>query len=228
MTRGRAATPEPFDLGAVAGSDELFEVLSTRRPADLSTGRIGDDPAAALLAALVADVDAGAPPLPAPTRVTYGVPSARRRGVRVVVTFGVAALVLTSAGAAAAGGGNGLGGARTTHGPVRIAGAQRSNANVERHVPAVQPRSTVDRPTRRQGGTDRDMSVQSKPESSRSPGDRVGDRPGPRQRSRGIHAPAETGLPTPEPTPAPWGPHSPTPTPLPTSTPTSTADSVTP
>jgi hypothetical protein len=220
LTRGRAGTPEPFDLGAVAGSDELFEALSTRRMADLSPGRIDDDPAASLLAALVADVDAGAPPLPVPARVTCGMPQARRRGVRVVVTFGVAALVLTSAGAAAAGGGNGVGAMRTTHGPARITGGERSNANVERQVPAVQPRTVVDRPTpRRQDGARREMSVQSKPDPSRSADGPLDDRSEPWQRHRSSHAPSETDRPTPEPTPPPWAPL-PTPTPNPTADPT--------
>lgn len=137
MTRGRAATPDPFDLAAVTGSDELFEALSTRRLADLAAGPAGDeDPAAMLLAALVADVDAGAPPLPAPSRVACGMPGTRRRGVRAIVAFGVATLVLTSAGAAAAGGGNGVSAMRTTNGPSRPRGAERSNENIQRHAGA--------------------------------------------------------------------------------------------
>jgi hypothetical protein len=141
LTRGRAATPEPFDLGAVAGSDELFEALSSRRLADLDTGGPGrsgnagpGDPAAALLAALVTDVDNGAPPLPAPARATCGLPGARRRSVRAFVTLGVAALVLTSAGAAAAGGGHGPGVLRTPHGSMRLRIAERSNVNAHRQV----------------------------------------------------------------------------------------------
>jgi hypothetical protein len=138
LTRGRAATPEPFDLGAVAGSDELFEALSARRLADLNTGPAGSgDPAAALLAALVADVDAGAPPLPTPKRGACGLPGSRRRGVRAFVTLGVAALVLTSAGAAAAGGGNDIGSSGTPHGPGGLRVAERSNANVHKQIPVL-------------------------------------------------------------------------------------------
>jgi hypothetical protein len=129
LTRGRAATPDPFDLTAVSSSDELFDALSSRRLADLNTE--GGDPAAALLAALVADVDVDAPPLPAPARVACGIQSSCRRGVRAFVTFGVAAVVLTSAGAAAAGGpgdNSALGGAQGSNRP---SGTERSNENVQ-------------------------------------------------------------------------------------------------
>ena len=98
MTRGRAATPDPFDLSAVSRSDELFDALSTRRSREFD-----DDPAAHLLAALVADVDTGAPPLP--PRLTFTSPGTRRRGVAAVLTFGVAVTILASAGAAVAVGG---------------------------------------------------------------------------------------------------------------------------
>jgi hypothetical protein len=129
LTRGRTATPDPFDLSAVSSSDELFDALSERRFADLSVGR-ADDPAASILAALVADVDLDAPPLPAPSRVACGVHGSCRRGVRVFVTFGVAAMVLTSAGAAAAGG-NEVSAMGTNHGSVRPRDSERSNENVQ-------------------------------------------------------------------------------------------------
>jgi hypothetical protein len=132
LTRGRAATPDPFDLSAVNSSDELFDALAARRLDDHAET---DDPAAALLTALVADVDGGAPPLPAPARVTCGRQSARRRGTRAVVTLGVAALVLTSAGAAVAGGGDGLGAMGAAHLPARPKGTERSNENLQRHDP---------------------------------------------------------------------------------------------
>lgn len=141
MTRGRAATPDPFDLSAVNRSDELFDALSTRR---FSGHADSDDPAAALLAALVADVDADAPPLPA--RLPWAGPSARRRGTRAFVSFGVAALVLTSAGAAAAGGGNGTGALGGTHGQARPKSTERSNENAERQDPVLS-RRTLRRPS---------------------------------------------------------------------------------
>jgi len=147
LTRGRAATPDPFDLGAVAGSDELFEALSTRRLTDLTPGPAGDeDPAVTLLAALVTEVDAGAPPLPASARVACGMPGTRRRGVRAFVAFGVAALVLTSAGAAAAGGDGGVGALRT-HGPARTGAAEGSNENAQKHAsrPVLPDRRTPGR-----------------------------------------------------------------------------------
>ena len=152
MTRGPAATPDPFDLVAVNSSDELFDALSARR---LDGCAETDDPAVALLTALVGDVDAGAPPLPAPARVGCGRQSARRRGTRAVVTLGVAALVLTSAGAAAAGGGDGAGAMGTANLPSRLRGTERSNENLQRQDPitgvrpAVRPpapRRTVDKP----------------------------------------------------------------------------------
>lgn len=132
MTRGRAATPDPFDIGAVNRSGELFDALAARRLADA-----GDDPAGRLLAALVADVDMGAPPLPAPARLGYGKSGSRRRVVRTVVTLGVTAAVLTTAGAAAAGGGGGgdrgANGARAphsklserTHGSLQVSSSER-------------------------------------------------------------------------------------------------------
>ena len=150
MTRGRTAVPDPFDLSAVNSSDEMVDALSERRFADLSAGRT-DDPAASLLAALVADVDLGAPPLPSPARVTCGVQTSCRRGVRVFVTFGVAAMVLTSAGAAAAGG-NDVGAMGTSHGSVQPKGSERSNENVQHRDPPVASIVTGDRPSPRRPG----------------------------------------------------------------------------
>ncbi|MDN3357171.1 hypothetical protein [Actinomadura sp. DC4] len=145
MTRGRAATPDPFDLSAVNSSDELFDALSARRLGDHA-----DDPAAALLTALVTDVDSGAPPLvAAPARVGCGRQSNRRRGTRAVVTFGVAALVMTSAGAAAAGGSDGTGAMGMAHPPTRPRGTERSNENLQHQDPitgTVGRRPAVRRP----------------------------------------------------------------------------------
>lgn len=174
MTRGRAATPEPFDLGAVTSSDALFEALSTRRLADLSTGPAGSgDPAAVLLAALVTDVDAGAPPLPEPTRGGCGTSGAGRRGVRAVVTLGVAALVLTSAGAAAAGGGKDVDALRTAHAPVRPVVAERSNANAQQRVPVPVPPSADQRTplVRHTGDRHRSAVISPPAEPERSPGE---------------------------------------------------------
>jgi hypothetical protein len=157
LTRGRTATPDPFDLSAVSGSDELFDALSERRFADLSAGR-ADDPAASLLAALVADVDRDAPPLPAPARVACGVRGSCRRGVRVFVTFGVAAVVLTSAGAAAAGG-NDVGAMGINHGSVQPRDSERSNENAQRRDPAGASIFTDEKsPSRHAGNRRRDAS----------------------------------------------------------------------
>jgi hypothetical protein len=150
LTRGRTASPDPFDLSALSSSDEMFDALSERRFADLSAGRT-DDPAASLLAALVADVDLDAPPLPAPARVTCGVQASCRRGVRAFVTFGVAAMVLTSAGAAAAGG-NDVGAMGTNHGSVQPKDSERSNENVQHRDLPGGSIITGDRPSSRQPG----------------------------------------------------------------------------
>jgi hypothetical protein len=167
LTRGRTATPDPFDLSAVSSSDELFDALSERRFADLSAGR-ADDPAASLLAALAADVDLGAPPLPAPSRVTCGVQGSCRRGVRAFVTLGVAALVLTSAGAAAAGG-NDVGAMGTNHGSVQPRDSERSNENVQHHDPVSGSIFTGDRPSPRHAG-DRHRDATPPPSAEPEPG----------------------------------------------------------
>ncbi|MCW2862417.1 MAG: hypothetical protein JWP48_4125 [Actinoallomurus sp.] len=134
MTRGRAAPSDPFDISAVNSSDELVDALSSRRLAEAGHP---DDPAVALLAALVADVDAGAPPMASPSPFTRGIPATYRRGVRAFVTFGVAAVVLTSAGAAAAGGGEGVDAIGSAQGTARPKSSERSNENAQRHDPVT-------------------------------------------------------------------------------------------
>ena len=199
MTRGRAATPDPFDLSAVNSSDELFDALSARRLGDHADS---DDPAAALLAALVADVDAGAPPLPAPARVACGRQAAYRRGTRAVVTLGVAALVLTSAGAAAAGGGEGVGAMGVAHLPSRSSGTERSNENLQRRDPVTG--STGRRASARRTADKRRIPPQD-PREEITPvpqEQQPWDRRGPRRTGR--HAPADQrhSTPTPEPSPS--------------------------
>jgi hypothetical protein len=106
-------TPEPIDdsingtddrrspdLGALRRSDELFDALSERRAVSSDDA---DDPAFALLKALVDDVDAGAPPLsPAAGHGRTGRPP--RRVPRTLVSVCVATTVLMTTGVAAAGG----------------------------------------------------------------------------------------------------------------------------
>lgn len=168
MTRGRTATPDPFDLSAVSSSDEVFDALSERRFADLSAGRT-DDPAASLLAALVTDVDLEAPPLPAPARVPCGAQGSYRRGVRAFVTFGVAAMVLTSAGAAAAGG-NDVGAMGTNHGPVQPRDSERSNENVQHRGSAGGSIFTPgDRPSSPRAGDRRRDAVPTEPDPESEP-----------------------------------------------------------
>ncbi|MGI8328595.1 hypothetical protein ACRYCC_01450 [Actinomadura scrupuli] len=91
----------PPDLGALRRSDELFDALSERR--DVSSDD-ADDPAFALLKALVDDVDAGAPPLSRPAREDRGRRASRRRVPRTLVSLCVATTVLMTTGVAAAGG----------------------------------------------------------------------------------------------------------------------------
>ncbi len=130
MTRGRAATPDPFDLSVVSRSDEIFDALSCRNAADLAG--LADDPAVRLLAALAVDVDAGAPPIPASARVACATPGSRRRGVVAFATFGAAVIMLASAGAAAAGGNDG---GANANGPARHGVSERSNANLQQRTP---------------------------------------------------------------------------------------------
>lgn len=181
MTRGRAATSDPFDLSAIRRSDELFDALSSRRSADLSAGCAESDPAVRLLAVLAADVDAGAPPLPTSARVACVMPGARRRGVRAFVTFGVAAIVLTSAGAAAAGSG-GATGLTTGTDSVRFSVSERSNHSIRRQEPAAPPRggrrsgTPQASPLRR--GT-RDAAPPPARHGAHAPGNKAGEQPVP-------------------------------------------------
>lgn len=153
MTRGRAATPDPFDIGAVNRSGELFDALAARRLAEP-----GDDPAVRLLAALTADVDVGAPPLPAPARMACGKSGSRRRVVRTVVTLGVTAAVLTTAGAAAAGGGGGGGGDRGADGAraphVNFSERTRGSLQVSSPERFIGRSLTPPVPRKRRGGED--------------------------------------------------------------------------
>jgi hypothetical protein len=137
LSRGRRAADDPIEasaradepahvahrvpnITAVRRDDDLVAALAARRAgpnaaSDMAevTAAAGDD-AIRLLRALIADVDAGAPVLPAGSRtagtgaasVLRGTPRCRRR-TRVFVSLGVATMVLTSTGVAAAGGGIG-------------------------------------------------------------------------------------------------------------------------
>ncbi|MEV5706746.1 hypothetical protein [Actinoallomurus sp. NPDC052274] len=145
MTGGGSATPEPLDLSEITSSGDLFDALAARRVTDPGSGSaVSDDPAARLLAALVADVDAGAPPLPAPARVSCATSKTSGRPVvRAFVTFGAVAVMLTTAGAAVAGGGG-----PKAHAPsARHQLTERSKARIEsigRPLPSG-PRPAVDR-----------------------------------------------------------------------------------
>lgn len=156
MTGGGSAAPEPLDLSEISRSGDLFDALAARRVTDPGSGSvISDDPAARLLAALVADVDADAPPLPLPARVSYGGPKkAGRPVVRAFVTFGAVTVMLTTAGAAVAGGGGG--GEPKDHPPsARLEVSERARPRLESMVRALpgapRPTPTADRTTGQAG-----------------------------------------------------------------------------
>ncbi|MEV5746623.1 hypothetical protein AB0L00_02300 [Actinoallomurus sp. NPDC052308] len=148
MTEGGSATPEPLDLSEITRSGDLFDALAARRVTDPGSGfAVSDDPAARLLAALVADVDTGAPPLPGPARVSRATSKTSGRPVvRAFVTFGAVAVMLTTAGAAVAVGGGG--GGPKAHAPsARHQLTERSKTRIEsvgRPLPSG-PRRTVGR-----------------------------------------------------------------------------------
>jgi hypothetical protein len=152
LTGGGSATPEPLDLSEISRSGDLFDALAARRVTDPASGSvISDDPAARLLAALVADVDMDAPPLPVPARVACGGPKKPGRPVvRAFVTFGAVTVMLTTAGAAVAGGGGG--GAPKGHAPsARHEISERARPRLESIVRALpgapRPTPTADRTT---------------------------------------------------------------------------------
>jgi hypothetical protein len=173
LTGGGTATPEPLDLTEISRSGDLFDALAVRRVTDpRAVLEPSDDPAARLLAALVADVDAGAPPLPAPPpRVSCGgSKTSGRPVVRAFVTFGAVTVLLMTAGAAVAGGGGDQ--EPKAHAPsARREISERSRARLESVVrafpgaarpsagrtPAASPRpsgtKTSEAPTKPRAGT---------------------------------------------------------------------------
>ncbi|MCO6004640.1 hypothetical protein NE236_06575 [Actinoallomurus purpureus] len=150
MTGGGTATPEPLDLSEISRSGDLFDALATRRVTDLGHGStISDDPAARLLAALVADVDVDAPPLPAPARISRaGAKTSGRPVVRAFVTFGAVTVMLTTAGAAVAGGGGDRAPKAHAH-SARLEVSERSKPRLEAIVRAFpggpRPQPAADR-----------------------------------------------------------------------------------
>ncbi|MBA9001234.1 MULTISPECIES: hypothetical protein [Thermomonospora] len=123
---GDGAAQQPagafWNLAAIRRSDDLMEALASRGPlpaadpADGADDPDGADPAARLLRALVADVDAGAPALPdrrtgseqPPAADEDPDPGGPRRGPRTIVVLGIVGPLLTgvlTTGVAAATGG---------------------------------------------------------------------------------------------------------------------------
>lgn len=110
-----------WNLAAIRRSDDLVEALAARGPlpdtdpVDGVDAPDGEDPAARLLRALIADVDAGAPELPSrradaepsSTAGEESEPGGPRRGPRTIVALGIVGPLLTgllTTGVAAAGG----------------------------------------------------------------------------------------------------------------------------
>ncbi|GAA0331811.1 hypothetical protein NE235_20495 [Actinoallomurus spadix] len=225
MTGGGTATPEPLDLSEITRSGDLFDALATRRvsidPGSGST--VPDDPAARLLAALVADVDTGAPPLPtpAPARVPCtGAKTSGRPVVRAFVTFSAVAVMLTTAGAAVAGGG-GDGGPRSHAPSAKSKITERSKARIQTIVRAL---PSGPRPTPA-AGTASPAPSPSKASGAHAPakeerGSGLAGRPANRPVTPGGR-PTGGPSPTPTPTPSP-GTGAPTGSPSPVSTPSAT------
>ncbi|HEY7483316.1 MAG TPA: hypothetical protein VH912_02535 [Streptosporangiaceae bacterium] len=101
------------DIGAVRRDEDVVAALAARRVIDTvaasDVSAAAADDAIKLLRALIADVDAGAPPLPVAAGADRSGRQAepRRRRARIIVTLSVTAMVLTTTGVAAAGGGLG-------------------------------------------------------------------------------------------------------------------------
>ncbi|MCO5969439.1 hypothetical protein [Actinoallomurus soli] len=219
MTGGGTATPEPLDLSEITRSGDLFDALAARRVStDPGSGSaVPDDPAARLLAALVADVDVDAPPMPAPAPARVPRPAPKSSGrpvIRAFVTFGAITVMLTTAGAAVAGGGGGGPKAHTPSARSQI--TERSRARVQsvgRNLPGG-PRPA---PAPTGGKAD--------PTPSASPSKRHG----PHAPAKKDHVPAFVGShPSSRPS-GPGGPSgSPSPTPTPSPSPGTPTDSPSP
>lgn len=226
MTGGGTATPEPLDLSEITRSGDLFDALATRRvsidPGSGST--VSDDPAARLLAALVADVDTGAPPLPtpAPARVPCtGAKTSGRPVVRAFVTFSAVAVMLTTAGAAVANGG-GDSGAKSHAPSAKSKITERSKARIQtivralpsgpRPTPAAGTASPAPSPSKAAGAH-----APAKEERGSAPAGRPANRPPVVPGGRPTGAPSPTMTPSPSP-----GTGTPTGSPSPVSTPSAT------
>ncbi|GAA4606634.1 hypothetical protein GCM10023195_24200 [Actinoallomurus liliacearum] len=218
MTEGGSATPEPLDLSEITRSGDLFDALAARRVTDPGSGSaVSDDPAARLLAALVADVDTGAPPLPGPARVSRATSKTSGRPVvRAFVTFGAVAVMLTTAGAAVAVGGGG--GGPKAHAPsARHQLTERSKARIEsvgRALPSG-PRPTVDRtPADKADPTPTTTKASGPHTPEKGRGSAFAGPPSARQSG----SPSATPTPTPTPSPSAGTPTE-SPSPVSTSTP---------
>jgi hypothetical protein len=143
-----------------------------------------DDDGIRLLRALITDVDADAPPLPAGAR-TAGPAGSKpyRRRTRIFVSFGVAAMVLTSTGVAAAGGTGGAGSAIS--GFVQPAD---DRPNLESRAESRRVHEAVDRREYRTARTSRDGTRDRRP-AVRAPRAPAGDNQIDRVESRPRNAP---------------------------------------
>jgi hypothetical protein len=225
LTDGGSATPEPLDLAEISRSGDLFDALAARHVRDPGSGApFTDDPAVRLLAALVADVDMDAPPLPAPSRgVSYsGAKTSGRPVVRAFVTFGAVTVLLTTSGAAVAGGGReGPPKGRAPSADLRV--SERSNARLEaisrpapggaRPSPAAPKADATADPSPRASATK--TSHAPTRGSAKAPGAGLTERPPPDGALRGGQSPSPTATPTPTSSAPPSPDASPTPSPTP-------------
>lgn len=112
MTEGQAASGTAADLGAIRHSDEVIDLLASRRRL---RPRVLRDPAIAVLASLIADIDA-------PARSRPGA----RYGTAAAAAAAVAAAVLAAAGFVVLVMLTCLGGTRGRHAARGWTGAHRS------------------------------------------------------------------------------------------------------
>ncbi|TNY38752.1 hypothetical protein [Thermomonospora catenispora] len=211
-----------WNLAEIRRSDDLMEALATRGPLPEAGPADGEDPAARLLRALIADVDAGAPELPNRRADAEPSPAAGegpdsgggRRGPRTIVALGLVGPLLTgllTTGVAAAAGGfihrpgstadAGERPARPGHAEVRTDRDRVMPAPWRRTVPTSPAAAPTESPTarlRRHGAAPQDP-----PPSGRVRTPAAMDRPAPEPEEQTPTPGTETTQPEESPAPTP-------------------------